>query len=369
MRSVIRSADGSGTSVRILDSSQREQALRLWGALERELGAAPALSCSSVWTAAWLDQYGGVVDHSFAVMDGAADNAKAIALLTRASAASWHPRTWHLGTAGEPHRTGVFVERNRVLCRPVDRGPFIAGLLEYLQAEQQWDRLRLDGLHADDAADFLIALGGESDHVVATVEQSPIADLQDGDDVLAALSGSRRQRIRRTLKAFGELELTWAQDAAGADAIMSELIELHQRRWTEAGDPGSFSAPRFEAFHRALAAELVPAGKVGLVRVHRGEETVGCLYGHIDGDRLCFYQGGLQRYDDNRLRAGVAAHVTFMRACRERGLRSYDFLAPAARYKEELASREEQLTWIEVRRSSNWRLRARRAVRALRPER
>jgi CelD/BcsL family acetyltransferase involved in cellulose biosynthesis len=352
-------------------SGEQAEARALWTGLERSLGGAPAMSCSWAWTETWLEHYGDAVPHSFVVGELAGNSSPvAIALVTRAPERALRPREWQVGTAGEPRGSGVFVERNRLLCLPDTRAAFAAALVGQLRADSGWDRLLFDGMHADDAADILSVLGGAGPDVAATVEQCPITDLQEGDDVLAALSGSRRQRIRRTLRAFGDLELDWAADAAQADAILTELIDLHQQRWTESGAPGAFSSPRFTSFHRALIAQLVPEGKAALVRVRRGDEIVGCLYGLIDGDRMCFYQGGLKRYEDNRLRSGVAAHVTFMQACRERGLDSYDFLAPSARYKEELASRAEPLTWLTVRQSPpGYRLRLAALARAVRVRR
>lgn len=362
---------GRALGVRMLDGvTERERARELWTALERELGGAPSLTCSWAWTETWLDHFGAAVPHRFAVALAGDGAPLAIALLTRAPTRFPRPRAWHLGTAGEPAGASVFVERNRLLARPAERAAFAAALVARLRSERGWERLRLDGLHADDARDLLDALGGPSDAVETTVEESPVAELQIGDDVLAGLSGSRRQRIRRSLRALGELETEWATTAAEGAAILDELIELHERRWQEAGAPGAFAHPAYVAFHRALVARLLPQEGVALARVRRAGDrvTVGCLYGLRDGDRLCFYQGGLQRYDDNRLRAGVGAHVAFMRACRERGLARYDFLAPATRYKVELSSATETLTWIEARRGG-WRLRLSDATRALRAKR
>ena len=45
---------------------------------------------------------------------------------------------------------------------------------------------------------------------------------------------------------------------------------------------------------------------------------------------------------------GLVAHALFMQACRERGLATYEFLPPPARYKHELASESEQLVWVEL---------------------
>jgi CelD/BcsL family acetyltransferase involved in cellulose biosynthesis len=353
-------------AIRVLPGTALAEAQAHWTALERALGGAPALSCSWAWTETWLQHYADVVEPRFLV--GEADGEpRAIALVTRAPGGPLRPRTLHLGTAGEPRGSSVFVERNRLLVAPAERAAFATALMDALAAEGGWDRLRLDGLHPEDAAALLAGAGSG---LPATIEEQecPVADLRAGDDVLDALSSSRRQRIRRTLKAFGALEVDWARDAEEAQAILDELIALHQERWREAGAPGAFASERFTAFHRALVARLAVEQRAALVRVRRGEEVVGCLYGLVEGERLLFYQSGLRRYEDNRLRAGVAAHVCFMRACRDRGLGLYDFLAPATRYKQELASGSERLAWAELARPS-WRMQLSSAARRVRSRR
>lgn len=347
-------------TVRVVPGGDRVAARELWIALEAELGA-PSLSCSWDWTETWLEHYGDVVPHRFVIgEDGGTP--RGIALVTEGPRRALRPRTLHLGTAGEPVGSSVFVERNRLLVAPAELPAFAAALMDHLDADRGWDRLRLDGLHADDAA----ALTAGRDGFTLDEQDSPLADLTAGaEDVLDALSSSRRQRIRRTLKAFGALEADWAETPEQAAATLDELIELHQARWTESGAPGAFASERFTAFHRALIARLLPTRRVALLRVHRAGEVVGCLYGFVDGERLLFYQSGLQRYEDNRLKAGVAAHVAFMRACRECGLTEYDFLAPAVRYKEELATGADKLVWAELARPG-WRTRLSSAAAKLR---
>jgi len=230
-----------------------------------------------------------------------------------------------------------------------------------LARERGWDRLHLDGLLPGDAADLLAALPAAQVHT----EECPVTDLRVGDDVLDALDGSRRRRVQRTLRAFGPLDVEWAETGEQARDVLDELIDLHQLHWRERGEPGAFASRRFTAFHRTLVARLLPRRQVALVRVRRGDETVACLYGLIEDGRLLFYQGGLRRYEDNKLRAGHAAHVLAMRACRERGLTHYDFLAPATRYKRELATGSERLVWARLERGT-WRMRAARAARAAR---
>lgn len=350
---------GGRIAISVLPADKRAVAAGHWVTLE-QAAERPALSCSWAWTETWLTHYGDVVPHRFLL--GSADGEpRGIALVTAGPRRPLRPRTLHLGTAGEPSGSSVFVERNALLVAPDERDAFAGALVEHLLAEGGWDRLRFDGLRAEDA-DALLSGRGD---VTVEAQESPIAVLAAGEDVVDALSSSRRQRARRALRGFGEVEVEWAQSPAQARAILDELIELHQARWTSEGKPGAFASERFTAFHRALVERLLPEGRVALLRVRRGEEVVGCLYGLVEDERLLFYQSGLRRYEDNRLKAGVVTHIAFMRACREHGLAEYDFLAPATRYKQELSTRSEQLTWAELTRSG-WRVRVSSIARRVR---
>lgn len=350
---------GGRIAISALPGSARADAAGHWKALEATLER-PPLSCSWAWTETWLAHYGDVVPHRF-LLGSANGEPRGVALVTQAPRRPLRPRTLHLGTAGEPPGSSVYVERNALLVARADRDAFAKALIDHLLADGGWDRLRFDGLRAEDADALLAGRAG----VVRDEQESPIADLGAGEDVVDALSGSRRQRVRRALRGFGDVDAEWARTPAQALAILDELIELHQARWTAEGATGAFASERFSAFHRALIERLLPLGQVALLRVRRGEEVVGCLYGLVEDERLLFYQSGLRRYEDNRLKAGVVAHVAFMRACREHGMTSYDFLAPAARYKQELSTRSERLVWAELTRPG-WRNRLSSAARSVR---
>jgi hypothetical protein len=345
---------------RLLSAAERTQAQAHWLTLEA-LISDPGLTCSWDWTETWLAHYGEVVPHRFTLSerDGAVCG---MALIGEpASTGRLRVPTIALGTAGEPEGSSVFVERNRLLARAEDRGAFATALMAELeQGTGGWQRLRLDGVPLAEAE---LLLGGRAP-ARWRVEESPVADLWAGeeDDVLTALSASKRQRVRRALRHLGELETRWAQDVTEAQEMLDELIALHTARWRAEGKPGAFASPRFTAFHRALIARLLPSGRAALYKIERAGETIGCLYGLAEGERMLFYQGGLQRFEDNRLNVGIAAHALFMQACRERGFHTYDFLAPAARYKNDLSTSTEQLVWVELERPGA-RLRLERAAR------
>jgi hypothetical protein len=349
----------NGLKTRILPPTLCADAETAWVALETKLPDA-SLMCSWTWTATWLRHYGDVVGHRFVIAENGGGPC-GIALVGEQFARNpLRPPTIAIGTSGEPPGSSVFVERNQLLSSPAEREKFAAALMAELCGDRRWQRLRLDGMVPAHAQALLHGMTPTS----WQVEESPIADLLagDGEDVLTALTPSRRQRVRRVLRHMGALDTDWAENADHALDILDELIALHEARWQAEGKPGAFASPRFAAFHRDLIGQLVPCGRAALFRVRRAGQTIGCLYGLIDGRRLLFYQGGLRRYEDNRLRVGSAAHALFMQACRERGLAEYDFLAPAARYKRDLATHSETLVWAEYERSGA-RLSMERAAR------
>lgn len=336
-------------TVRWLTAGDRAVAARVWQALDGEREG-PTFCSSWVWTATWLKRYGARVDHAFACVerDGVPC---AIALLVRVRRGRFGPVTAHLGTAGEPGR-GVYVEDNRLCARPGEEDAVAAALAAALRARGGYDLLALDGMAEADARRLLAALGSARGATVRA-EPSPYVDLAaaraagHGADVLGALRSGPRSRVRRSVRAYGELDATWAQDPPTALAVLDELIALHQARWAAAGEPGAFADAAVVGFHRDLVAAA--PDRTALLRVRDADgRTVGCLYGFVDAGRLRFYQGGLRAEEDNKRKPGLVCHALFLQACCDRGLDEYDLLAGESRYKRELATGEHTLVWATV---------------------
>lgn len=333
-------AGGQALQIRELSDGERSAAGAAWAEVEAAADEVP-LACSWVWTQTWLEHYGDLVRHRFVVGERGGVPC-AVALVTMSCPpppARLRPRVLRLGTAGEPRSDTVWVERNGMLTVPGLRKAFAQELIAVLSRRGDWDRLEIDGFvpaHAD-------ALAAAAPALVLAPKETPVADLSDPTDVLERLGGGARRRARQTLNRFGELELDWPPTLEDKLSVLDELSALHSERRRDAGEVGAFDSARFTAFHRALITRAGDAAAV--VRVRSGEQTVGCLYGLAEGRRMLFYQSGLRRYDDNKLRAGTAAHVMFMRACAERGFTIYDFLAPPDRYKRELATGADELVW------------------------
>jgi CelD/BcsL family acetyltransferase involved in cellulose biosynthesis len=254
-------------------------------------------------------------------------------------------RTLHLGTAGEPHGEGVYVEYNRLLVDVRDRAAFARAVIATVHRQSRWEELRLDGFVPEDAE----ALRAAEPRLRSTRLPCPVMDLgavrADGGTVLDHLRSSVRWRIRRSVRALGPVDVEWASDIGTALEIFDELVALHQARWAAAGRPGAFASGRVIAFHRDLIPAMLERDEVMLFRARAAGDTIGCLYGHVEDGRLLSYQSGFARFVDNRIKPGLAVHALCMEACLERGLSEYDLLAEADRYKQELATTQRELIW------------------------
>jgi CelD/BcsL family acetyltransferase involved in cellulose biosynthesis len=348
-------AQSDPISVRLLPAEEVGAIGGRWRSLEKSIDG--GLSCSWDWTEAWLNQYGAVVPHWFALGERG-EVACGIALVTQSVARRGPLRICriHLGTAGEPEDDSVCVEYNRLLVEPADRPPFARALVSAVWRELGWDELVLDGFAPEDADPLLAA----EPAFVARRVASPWFDLTSArvgsGEVLAALPAGTRQRIRRSLRGFGPVETEWAHTPSHAHAILNELIALHQERWTSAGQTGAFASERFTAFHRELISRLLPKQAVVLFRARASSGTIGGLYGFVERGRLLFYQSGFRAFDDNKLRPGLVVHALCMQECLERGLCGYEFLAGDRRYKRELSTSQNQVIWAAARRKGlKWR--------------
>jgi CelD/BcsL family acetyltransferase involved in cellulose biosynthesis len=188
----------------------------------------------------------------------------------------------------------------------------------------------------------------------------PIADLTDGFEAyLKRLSLKSRQQARRALRegerAGAQFELVDAVHAAGA---FDDLVRLHQERWTLDGKPGVFAAARFTEFHRNLIQEWLPSGRAVLARLSLAGAPVAVLYGFVNGRKFDSYQLGARREPGSLVHSpGILASLLLMRTLTERGVNAYDFLRGSSSYKQQQATRENQLVGVQI-----WRPTLRAAI-------
>lgn len=358
----IPAPEGDALVVRVLPPSDRARAGEAWRAVEATAPDLPPFARWD-WTQLWLDHFGDTVPHTHVIVERKGVPCGAV-LLTH-SARSYgplHVRRLHIGTAGEPAGEGVFVEYNGLCVRSTDRTAVARALLSHVHRIAGWDELHLDGFDPAAATPLLAA----EPRFCIERRCSRVLDLDQapGDLVDALRSKSARASVRRSLRGISPYTTEWAQDCERAHAILDDLERLHQQRWRARGEPGAFASTRFRLFHRRLVEQWLPEGRAVVFAVRQDGITIAALYGFVAGSTLQYYQGGFHMFEDNKIRAGYAAHLLLAGAARERGLTGYEYLAGDHRFKTELSTSERTLVWAALTRRRPRALAIRAARRA-----
>jgi hypothetical protein len=334
-----------GVTCRFHPDSGRTEMLALWREIEQQVNAPPLL-CSADWTEVWLQHFGAIIPHRFAVLCDAGVPF-AVALIAHGShdrdgLAAIHAR--HVGTAGEPDEHSVCIEYNALMCDPARREAAWTSLIGSLDCETDWDELRLDGFAAEDLEGLL----NDETNWQWTRKPARFVDLdkvrRSGRELVTFFGDSTRKGIRQNLRHYGDVAVEWATTADHAADIFNDLIVLHQERWRAEGKPGCYASSVFTAFHRDVLARLVPQGRLALFRVRSGGVTLGCSQLLIDRGRVLLYQGG--RLAGNQKQSpGLVNDYLAMHESLSRGYRAFDFMAGDSIHKQRLTTHTTDLVW------------------------
>lgn len=352
---------GQAVMIDLLPVSGQDVAARRWQDLERQIGNT-GLTNSWPWVKTWLDHYAEMVQPTFAfgIRGGQLIGATIITRSRRGKLGITIP-TLYLGTAGESKKDGAFVEYNRLLVAPQHLDAFAQALLLTLQQQFRWSELWLEGFVPQHAEALMHAGAQAGISFQAVRAPSPAFALQPAgaghQDILSSLGKNTRYHIRRSMRLFesalGPQRVEWAETPEQAKDMLRELIQLHQRRWQQAGHAGAFSSGRARRFHEGLidSLGLWPQGAVSVVRVAYGETTIGCLFHLIDeGCHALYSKAGFAQFEEKKLQPGLVTLALCMAECQRRGLATYDFLVGEYRYKAELANMEKSLIWAAAQR-------------------
>jgi CelD/BcsL family acetyltransferase involved in cellulose biosynthesis len=343
---------GSDLMLRWLPASSRTEALYLWRKLEFGLSH-PRNACSSLWTEVWLNHYGGVVPHQFAIAmrDG---KTCGITLLTEGveqTAGPFKLNTRHIGTAGEPDAESVCVEYNSVLAAPEDRAEFIHALWQWARQQTNCDEFRLDGFDAASIEPFLAS------NPQSLVKRRPSyffeldSVRETGADPLTKLGSQTRGNIRRTLRSLGDARGEWAETTSRAEELFHQMMQLHQARWNADGQPGVYSSARFREFHLELLNRAVPLGLMGIFGVTAGGRLIGCCQFLIDHRRVLHYQCG-RAPSSGRVSYGMAIDYLCICEALRRGYEAVDYLAGETEHKRRMSTHQAEMAWVVWRRTS-----------------
>lgn len=338
-----------------------------WRRLESR--AEPSFFTSWSWIGCWLETLPSERHPQLlrASQDG---RSVGLALLTR------QPRqrfglpfcdSWHLHATGDMLYDTLTIEHNGFLLESAQADQVRDAMLAHWSARSRGASELLlpgqagTGLPAGSAGKLM-----REDWVRASYGVDLAAVRANKGDYLPLLSSNTRSQIRRSIKEYeklGPLRLGVAGTVEEGLDYLKALAALHQRHWVERGQPGSFSNPYFQRFHERLIERNLPRDEIQLLRISVGERDLGYLYSFVLGGRVYFYQSGFD-YEliEKHSRPGLVAHVYGVQHNAALGHRVYDFMAGDSRYKLNLATLHEQMTWTTLRKPA-WRFQLEQALR------
>lgn len=329
---------------------------------------------SPIWMQAWLETYGAALRPELfaATVPGhGLIGACLLTLRTRRQAILPHVRM-HLNCDGEHAGHGVVVQHNSILAAPA-RDDDVVRALARLVVSRRVDELAASGFDERGINRLIDAFPDWTSEV--DWREAHYVDLDvlraAGADHAGSLSKNTREQLRRSLKLYrerGELRLEAARTVDQAEAMMDELIELHESHWRSKGQNGGFASDWRRRFHKSFIRGALPHGGVQLLRVMAGSETVGVLYNLVANGKVNFYQSGLRYETDGRFKPGMVVHHLAILYCLEQGMTEYDFLISGpgeGRYKSSLSTHCRRMGWLVLYRPG-WRGRYFSLLRAVR---
>lgn len=311
------------------------------------------------WVQTWLAIYGdcGVKPYVLLVREG--DQLIGIAPFFVQIEKKWGRfgvRTLRFLGTGEPEWEEVASEYLDVISRPGLEADVMWALWQHLDHANAWDRYVFNDVLKDSLIFAQWAQKPQSAGCAVTTEQIGIRyqiDLpRTWDDYLAMLEPGAAKRIqykRRKLERAGKVVDRVVTHAQELENAFSELVRLHTLRWSARGDGGVFASPRFTAFHKKLAHQLLPQGMLNIRLLMLESAAIAVLYNIRDAGTDYFYQGGFDVEQASKFSPGIMAHVYAIDSAIRDGLRQYDFMKGGTdSYKSEFACGETSMydVWI-----------------------
>lgn len=247
-----------------------------------------------------------------------------------------------------------------VLARAGDAAAIAAQMGRWLarvsrNPQDGWDLLDLDGIVGGDASAASLdeALRGEGAISHATSRMSTWFHAAEGtwSDYLSRLNKQRRRKVRRRYERLEEIEGLECHRAATLGEVqvgIDTVIALHQRRWTEVGERGSFADCRSRDFLHSAAQDFFSRRQLDLTWLTLHGEPLSGEVRIIGRDRIMYiYCTGVDTRHA-KLEPGHLLNIQALLQVYENGLGGVDYLRGDESYKHHLMATPRPLIRLRV---------------------
>jgi CelD/BcsL family acetyltransferase involved in cellulose biosynthesis len=232
------------------------------------------------------------------------------------------------------------------------------GIARLTTSSTRWDELFISAVTSKNVCDYVDS--AEYAHLCTFIAQRKPYYYVDCDNVrnsgcdyLSTLSRNTRAQIRRAMRAYeenGPISVVVADSLELAEQYFEKLRDLHQRHWESKDFPGAFGSTFARDFHRRLIRNRFSKAEVQLVSICAGDAAIGYLYNFVFRGVVYNYQSGFCYSEDARLKPGLVSHCCAIQHNIDVGMRTYDFLMGSQRFKQSLASNEDEMLWLVLQR-------------------
>lgn len=217
---------------------------------------------------------------------------------------------------------------------------------------REWQFIEIDGIVEGDAAMVAFAsalksggcrLHGQSRMSVWFRPASP-----SWDEHLMTHGKTQRRQMKKWAKALGNVEKVVAKNDQQVDELLDHLIVMHQRRWNEAGQRGSYANQPYCEFIRRSAKDFLRRDRLYLaVLKHEGNVIAGELK-MIGGNGVMYSYSAGYDVDYAELEPGRLMCVDGILEMYRRGGVAIDFMRGDEIYKTRLANDSRRLMLVRA---------------------
>ncbi len=228
-------------------------------------------------------------------------------------------------------------------------------------ADDGWEFVDIDGVVEDDPGMIAFAKTltqrGASLHVQSRMSTWFKPRDANWDEHLKHFKKTQRRQMRRwseRVEATEGLDLDHASNLEEVHRDLDQIIEMHQRRWNEVGEPGSFADENFRSFMHDAAARFFDHDQLHLSVLRYHDKPIAGDVNLIGGNRRMYCYSGGYDIDSGKLDPGRVLMVESIKYMYKHDIVGIDHMRGDEPYKRRLGAIPTRVLRVRVAAPTLW---------------
>jgi CelD/BcsL family acetyltransferase involved in cellulose biosynthesis len=291
------------------------------------------------WLSAWWKHFGGERDSLllFTVKDAHGDPFAIVPLYISTVRFRWHLSLRCIRFLGDGSEDSDYLDFISVKGREKEA---LTAIFDHLLAcENTWEVMLLSEIPENSPTLEILPSLGEKAGMCVQKEEILCASVlltPAWESYLRTLKPRFRTKVRaelRYLESSRDARVEMCQHRVELDSYLCTLFTLHQKRWTQLDEEGSFHSPARRRFYRDFTRSFLAQGWLRFYRLGINGKTASTQIGFEYNNRFFQLQEGFNP-DYGNLSVGVMLRAFIMRDLIAKGVKEYDFLGGFNQSKE-----------------------------------